>query len=118
MDYEDIVEKLKGGDNFSIVKLDVLRVLADNFGKRWESELLQDLNLFRDYVGRSKVSEDDLEEALEELGGEDLIDMDDRPRATREGGEPDSLVSLLNFEEAERVFSEDEALLEYRKSRR
>lgn len=118
LDYIASVKKMKNGDKFSIIKLDIIRILLDSFGTRWKSELLRDLNVFRRHLGRMDISKDDFEDMLKELVSGGFVESDDRPRATRKGGEPDSLISLKYLEETRKALSGDEDLKKYRESQR
>ncbi len=43
---------------------------------------------------------------------------DDRKRATRKGGEPDTLISLNDFKDAMDAFSDDKFLNKYKRAQR
>lgn len=108
MNYMEALEEMKSGGCSSSIGLDILRVLINNFGKIWKSELPTDLSLFREQAGRKKiVSEEDFEKALNSLENKKLIECNDRLKATREGGKPDSLISLTDLKSALDVFSDD-----------
>lgn len=116
VDYESVIRELEKGDGLSDTKLDSLRVLAEKFGKRWKSDLLRDLNLFRKIIGRrGEVRSDDFDNALRELERDGLVDTEDRPKATGEGPKPDTLISLTDLNGIRKALADDEVLREYRR---
>lgn len=115
-DYESKIMGIEKSEESSEIKLDLLRVLVVNVGARWKSDLFQDFKLFQDAVGReTKAHEDEFEGALEFLKNEGLIETEDRPKATRSGSQPDTLVSLSGPMEARKALSDDETLRKYRR---
>lgn len=115
MDYKEAVSGFEDEGGTSDLRIDLLRVLVAETGPQWKSDLIRELQMFRKETDRQEeVQEESLEDALRELESGDLVEIENRKKATREGGSADALISLTDPSKAEIALSKDEILKNYR----
>jgi len=116
MRLEDVVRELmRGDDELSKLKLDVIRVLAIFNGVSWMSELIPDIMKVHSYILDHRITDDLLETALHELESEGLVHIESRMRGmfpSRNVYE-DKLIKLRDLEIVKRVLTEDKIYKSY-----
>lgn len=116
VNYSFLTEKSKEGALLDL-KADIVRVLIKNNGTSWETDLVQDLKSFRELTDRSReIEKTEVKNALDELSESNLLRIEDRLRASRNGSKEDSLINLEDLEDARTTFSNDDKLREYDKA--
>ena len=106
---------MRGDDELSKLKLDVIRVLAIFNGVSWMSELIPDIMKVHGYILDYRITDDLLETALHELESEGLVSIESRMRGTfpSKGVYEDKLIKLRDLEIVKRVLTEDKIYKSY-----
>ena len=97
------------------LKGDILRVLGLSMGRLWLSELKPELETFRVSLGLVEpVEAEELRKAITELVNDEVLEAEERIKATLAGGEKDLLIGVKDVNSLILAVKDDEAYRRYR----
>ena len=103
-------------DKIELLMADSLRVLCLCMGRLWLSEMKLEIEGFRRTLGREQeVDIGELKEAVKRLVEMDMVEAQDKIKATMGGGEPDVLVGLRDYPATLSLMRNDRDFAEYRR---